>query len=472
MLKNTTLFILLLIISAFSYAQKFASGYYNNLGWSNDQNNWIINYTTYEEYDDDGNILISRQFDKNGNIITERTYEYNAPNFSAKETLKTAYNGVLVNTSSTSYTYTSSNKLSSKLIQNWDTLINQWQNISLTSILYDNFDKETEYTITTFTNNIPDLISKREYFHTYNADKLISTYEHFTSTLSGTVYQSDTISRTLYKYNQKNLLTEATFESKDNSTANWEKRYREEYFYEYEKVNKIIHYTGNQSNNWQLGFMLDSISWYSDNIRNRYVLYNWNPITNLLEFDKKYIREYYFNTKSYNDYFITDFDKNNIKDTTKVQRVLYDENNNKVLDVEYNYIKGGTLIPYYGDRYLYVYSSNLKVIDYTIQSVSSAQNSFVNVYRKQLLTATNVVNHKKENIIKVYPNPSSGQLHIDFNTLINKDETLIIYDINGRLIQEYTLPPLTKNYTINNLTEGMYILKFRDITEMLIVTGN
>ncbi len=480
MLKNTTLFFLLLIITSFTYAQKFASGYYNNSRWSYSQNNWKVDNSVYEEYDNSGNLLVLRNLSNQGNTLNETIYTYNSLNQKTSHTVKILQNGDLVNYLSYTYTYHKNGEYPTTLYQRWDTTLNQWQNVSLNTILYDDYNQIIENKFEAFSNNDLILLNKEGYIHTYNANKLISTYRYFTNLISGSTYQSDTTNRIIYKYNINNLLIEKIEETKDVATGSWMKKEKIELFYENDKVNRMIHYSGNSSINWQTIYMLDSITWKKwtgdyfneSNIKERYLRYEWNSSLGQFEFNEIRHRVYYFNTESFDEFHLSYNPNTNSNDTTIVHTELYDENNNIVLNADYYYKKGGIKTAFDGYRNLYVYSKNRKITDLIFQRYSISANNFENINRKQLMIATNIKNYKKENIIKVYPNPGSGQLHIDFNTLINKDETLIIYDINGRLIQEHPLPPLTKNYTINNLTEGMYILKFRDITEMLIVTGN
>ncbi len=482
MLKNTTLFFLLLIITSFTYAQKFASGYYNNYSWNKSQGEWKVNDNVYEEYDGNGNQLIYRKLSNLGVILNEIIYTYNSSNQKTTEFIKLTRNGNLINFRNQIFTYHSNGELSSLLTQDWDTLNNQWINRTLQSISYNDKNLITEHKTEGYANVSMILLRKEEYIHTYNSNNLLSTYVYLTDLIASNTYISDTARRTIYKYDVNNRLIEKIDEYKNNATGSWLKQERYELFYQNDTASIVIYYYGNQlEDKWQAFLKLDSIKWKTwsgdyfntSNIQKSHVRYEWSSTSNKFVFDEEYRREYYFNTPSFDEYYLTDSDNDNIRDTTSVHTELYDENNNIVLDADFRYNKGGTKYPLDGNRFIYVYSQNKKITDYIHQSFSVVSNNFENASRKLLKTATSVNNkNSKLPVFKAYPNPTAGKINIELFDSNIEDEILFIYDVNGKKIQEHLIPALTKNYSINNLTEGMYILKFRDITEMLIVTGN
>jgi len=66
--------------------------------------------------------------------------------------------------------------------------------------------------------------------------------------------------------------------------------------------------------------------------------------------------------------------------------------------------------------------------------------------------------------IQVFPNPSSGQFNISFNTRFNQPATLTVMDISGSLVSSKQIRPNElKNYQLDlrESTNGMYIISIR-----------
>lgn len=476
------IFALLLVIVFYAnnlFGQIFASGYYNNFSWNKSQGAWRVNDNVYEEYDENGNLLIYRKISNLGVILNEIIYTYNSSNHKVTELHKVISNGNLINFTNYIYTYHSNDELSYLLSQNWDTLSNQWINNTLVSISYNDKNLKTEYKLEAFSNTSIILLNKEEYIHTYNTNNLLSTYVYVTDIVASNTYKSDTVRKTIYKYDTNNRLIEKIDEYKDNAFGFWVKQERFELFYQNDKVYTAIFYYGNQvADKWQESFKLDSIIWKTwtgdyfntSNIQISHVRYEWSYTANKFVFDEEYHRVYYFNTPSFDEYYLTDSDNDNIRDTTTVHTELYDENNNIVLDVDFSYSKGGTKYPFYGNRFIYVYSQNKKITDFVLQSYSPAINNFENLNRKLLKTATSINNeNSKLPIFKVYPNPSAGKINIELFDSNFEDEILCIYDVNGKLIQEQIIPALTKNLTIENLEEGVYIIRVGNTTSKVLI---
>ncbi len=70
------------------------------------------------------------------------------------------------------------------------------------------------------------------------------------------------------------------------------------------------------------------------------------------------------------------------------------------------------------------------------------------------LPSTGVNNSKKNNTVKIYPNPSDEEIELDIDQDI---QYISISDLQGRqvLLQNY---PASKSFTISMLPQGMYIL--------------
>lgn len=65
--------------------------------------------------------------------------------------------------------------------------------------------------------------------------------------------------------------------------------------------------------------------------------------------------------------------------------------------------------------------------------------------------------------VTVYPNPVSGNGYLTFSSLKDDEQTVVIYDVAGRLVyqKQYTITTGNNKLTLetNNLTKGMYFIK-------------
>lgn len=84
-----------------------------------------------------------------------------------------------------------------------------------------------------------------------------------------------------------------------------------------------------------------------------------------------------------------------------------------------------------------------------------------------LISANNVVHRVSslfdKNYVSVYPNPSGGELNVDFSNMMNPFKSIEVFDISGRKIF-YSLPTLAANqttiqYDFSSLAKGEYFLK-------------
>jgi photosystem II stability/assembly factor-like uncharacterized protein len=67
-------------------------------------------------------------------------------------------------------------------------------------------------------------------------------------------------------------------------------------------------------------------------------------------------------------------------------------------------------------------------------------------------------NNLLSNNIKVFPNPTSSIINVQFK-LLSKNTKLSIYDINGKLLIKQILYKINNKINIQNLSQGLYILK-------------
>jgi len=106
-----------------------------------------------------------------------------------------------------------------------------------------------------------------------------------------------------------------------------------------------------------------------------------------------------------------------------------------------------------------------------ISSSSSVPKSGSYIYVDNLQFVGNVVgiseNNLEENNISVFPNPSNGEISIYFYVEPDKTSSLMIYDLNGKLINEVT--EVSKNVSINvsQWSKGIYTIKIKNNSQFI-----
>jgi len=69
------------------------------------------------------------------------------------------------------------------------------------------------------------------------------------------------------------------------------------------------------------------------------------------------------------------------------------------------------------------------------------------------------INLMEPDDFKVYPNPASLFVNIEFDNLPETGTTIEIIDVNGKSLIKKTLESRTNTIEINQLSTGMYILR-------------
>ncbi len=67
--------------------------------------------------------------------------------------------------------------------------------------------------------------------------------------------------------------------------------------------------------------------------------------------------------------------------------------------------------------------------------------------------------------VNLYPNPTEGDVHITFESLVAADAQIIVQEVNGKIAQEHTVKAATGSNLVlldtQNLSNGMYFVKIR-----------
>ena len=107
------------------------------------------------------------------------------------------------------------------------------------------------------------------------------------------------------------------------------------------------------------------------------------------------------------------------------------------------------------------HSNNVAVIDYSIGEivVETFQDNAILTqgFHQDDIRITSINDYAKNDLINVYPNPTSSFLNIDFPKKINSRIQLM--DINGKLIREdFIENKQTQSFDVSSLAQGSYFL--------------
>jgi flagellar hook assembly protein FlgD len=81
-------------------------------------------------------------------------------------------------------------------------------------------------------------------------------------------------------------------------------------------------------------------------------------------------------------------------------------------------------------------------------------------------SSLNIINSDFVNM-KLYPNPTKGEFVIDFSKSINELE-ILIYDINGRVVEEYKLENKSRINLNPKVSAGLYFIKIISSSQSII----
>lgn len=80
-------------------------------------------------------------------------------------------------------------------------------------------------------------------------------------------------------------------------------------------------------------------------------------------------------------------------------------------------------------------------------------------------TTTNVDDHQDIGSLKLYPNPTSGQCHIE----VSESTSVEIIDLQGRIVAKQHLDQGSNLLDLSHLTPGMYLLKTENATKQKLL---
>jgi hypothetical protein len=113
----------------------------------------------------------------------------------------------------------------------------------------------------------------------------------------------------------------------------------------------------------------------------------------------------------------------------------------------------------------------LQTTDITYGRHQNGTGSFILMNPTFNATNTNTVNvltvNDRENEFKVYPNPSSGKVTIEFEQI--ESEKLTIFNLLGEIVYQNSINKASLEINVSNWTKGIYVIKNNNSVKKLVV---
>lgn len=74
-------------------------------------------------------------------------------------------------------------------------------------------------------------------------------------------------------------------------------------------------------------------------------------------------------------------------------------------------------------------------------------------------------------IVKLYPNPASTYINLDFQKNFDPTSVLVVYNFMGRKVFEFRNTAYRNNINLSNFYRGVYIYQLRDKNGAVIESG-
>lgn len=333
----------------------------------------------------------------------------------------------------------------------WDNFHNEW--IWSTKSIYTYDDNDNLIQNSTFKWQSGDWVGHQQYIYQYDQMNNITEYVfQIWSNMNNDWLNSQ---KRIYTYDQNDNLIEELRLLWNNSNEEWRNFFK--YLFEYDENENLVSDTrysfSLQINDW-IG--VQKFMFEYDNYENKTeeVVYDWNE--DWIPYQKK-IWEYNSagNITYYN--FQVWFDDEWRNFSMYTQEFNNFENIIKRLDYGWS-IDENEWFNYGETTYEYdEYQNLIEIVNFNYNPEQNEWFGVLKIRRFYSEISTNIFDIDA-NILKIYPNPASNQIHISG---IEMGSEIWVYDLSGRMLIEETSVHNTEIVEISTLTPGVYILEVR-----------
>jgi hypothetical protein len=113
----------------------------------------------------------------------------------------------------------------------------------------------------------------------------------------------------------------------------------------------------------------------------------------------------------------------------------------------------------FGQAYKYTYDNAGNRITRELYVVTVIGSKEIVAMDKKIASTDNTVQSNLNDIISLYPNPVSTELHIDAQLAENKNMRMELYDINGKILGKETIVPPNHVLNLEKFANGTYVLR-------------
>lgn len=374
----------------------------------------------------------------------------------------------------------------------WNNNLNSWKNSYKTIFDYDSYGNKIEILDLKWNTTISDWenISKYTTVYDINGNKIEIAIYYWNTELNNWKGNS----KQEYTFNLNNNPTELNKYSWNNELYNWKKNSRIVYSYdENENLIEELILFREFSSQTMVKFQKHVYSYNNTGQKVEDLVYNWKPDYNEFQLSGKFVYTYneegkiikyleagrdntlniwipiikadysYFgNTKRQINFFknisTNTWRKTNMYDTS------FDANENMTEFIEYSW---SSLANDWRKmkKYLRTYDSYNNPTEYSDMLWSDELNDWTGGFAKDIVywssIAINVNTPSDSQTIKIFPNPTSGNVNFTSKQLKNKDFRLEVLDLNGLVLFSKKFDSGNTDYTIDlsGFSQGMYLLR-------------
>lgn len=364
----------------------------------------------------------------------------------------------------TTYTYDNQNRLTNKLVETWNTISSQWKNANRQTYVYNPQGDLTEDIYEVFSGNAWVIQNASQYIYTYDANNHLIDYISQTWNTASQMW-IDFHHQTGFLYDANGNCTQ--YEEQVKIGANWVNMDRYTYTYVNNEPVDVLtqHWNGTAYVNDE---RMVNITWHSWNgvfskltAVTSCTIENWVSNT-WLPWDRVNVTYNSFGgsveiDQSYNG---STWDNTYRIKTNYDQQYYYTGNslelwNAPVWDL------------YSEDKIINTYDADFNFTQQIWQYWDDFGSQMVNLEKRVYLGHQVFAGIEEEQLsanLTVYPNPCGNYFEIGLNkNLSPKNDMLdvLLYDLNGTLVKQITLPFSDTRVQIEHLVPGLYLYELR-----------
>lgn len=429
--------------------------------WDSLTNTWVNIAHVKKTYNAKAELVEYIYLDKDSTPLIRETYEYNnsGKQISKINYLRDTLNNTWNQTAKSTFTYHQDTLEAVTQHQLWDKNNNTWRTTFRSTKVYSPFNDVILNRIEQIAPNdtVITLGEKNEILYDNKGRKTEETVIRFNTNTT----QWDTFIRVSYFYSPNELIEEEITDLYDSTNNKWNTMVKQTYSYSaQDTLTQVerLRFDAN-TNDWVKIQIFDEIKWISWNRKVNdeaniasYILKNWNEGANRYDTSKHYSKIILDNFGS-NLATVLSYENGAFVPEQEF-RNEFDRNLNKVHFQIRSGLNGAWII-FFEQKTDFTYGMDNELLERIDWDFNFTANALKKVQRSTFENFFVLgLNNEKYNTLKLYPNPSNGNIFIDLD---EKDFTLEVMNLNGQTVHKEKNN--SNKIDLTFLESGVYILK-------------